>query len=256
MMAHFAHDLWGRGRGPAAALTPQGRILAGALLVAACMTAPAGSAAGTAFIAAVTLAWAVACGIPRRAAGSFALLGLAMFLPYFLLVPLLAMERPDAAAQAFPASAAGAPWDVFLHGMAGMFLAAATASSLGPSDLRRGLLALRVPGAVTAIVVQVLHQTGELLDETRRLAAACAVRGAAGRGKAATAVLAALPRVWLPRIIGRAERVAAAMELRGYAETDLRVFGAPPLGAADAAVVIALAAVLAIAAALRLGWIR
>lgn len=255
-MTGLTHNLWGCGRGPAAALAPQSRILAGALLMAACVTAPAGAAAGTAFIATVTIVWAVACGIPRRAAGSFALLGLAMFLPYFLLVPLLASERPDATGQAFAAGAAAAPWDVFLHGMAGMLLAAATVSSLGPGDLRRGLLALPVPRVLTAILVQIVHQTGELLGETRRLAAAYAVRGAAGRRKAGPAILAALPRIWLPRVIGRAERVAAAMELRGYAEADLRVFGTPPIGAADAAVIIVVIGVLAFAAGLRLGWIR
>lgn len=255
-MTDFAHNLWGCGRGPAAALAPQSRILAGTLLMAACVTAPAAGAAGTALIVAVTIAWAVACGIPRRAAGSFALLGLAMFLPYFLLVPLIANERPVAMTQSFPASAAAAPWDVFLHGMAGMFLAAATVSSLGPGDLRRGLVALPVPRILAALLVQIVHQTGELLGETRRLAAAYAVRSAAGRGRAGLAILAALPRVWLPRIIGRAERIAAAMELRGYAEADLRVFGTRPIGAADRAAIIVVLGVLALAAGLRLGWIR
>lgn len=237
------HDMWGCGRGPAVRLAPQSRILAGAILFAACMTAPAGTVPGIILVAATTLGWIAACGMPRRAARSFVFLGLAMFLPFFLLVPLLVKGR------------FAAPWDVFLHGMSGMLVTAATVTALSASDLRRGLLALPVPRVISAVLIQIVHQTAELLAETGRVAAAVAVRGGSGGGKAALRVLASLPRVWLPRIIDRADRVAAAMELRGYAETDLRVLGRAALEAADVAVIIVNLGVLALAAALRWRWI-
>lgn len=237
------HDMWGCGRGPAGRLAPQSRILAGAILFAACMAAPAGTVPGIILVVATTLGWIAACGMPRRTARSFAFLGLAMFLPFFLLVPLLVKGR------------FAAPWDVFLHGMSGMLVTAATVTALSASDLRRGLLALPVPRVISAVLIQIVHQTAELLAETERVAAAVAVRGGSGGGKAALRVLASLPRVWLPRIIDRADRVAAAMELRGYAETDLRVLGRAALEAADVAVIIVNLGVLALAAALRWRWI-
>jgi energy-coupling factor transporter transmembrane protein EcfT len=254
-MRTFWHDMWGCGRGPVVRLAPQTRILAAALLFAACLAAPAGTVPGILLVAATTLVWAAACGAPRRVLLSFTLLGLAMFLPYFLLVPLL-MER----ASSGPAGAGlirglAAPWDVFLHGLAGMLLAAATVTGLNLSDLRRGLLALPVPGVFAAVLIQIVHQTSELFSETRRVADAVAVRSAAGRSRAALRLLASLPRVWLPRMVGRADRVAAAMELRGYAEADLRVFGGTAARAADVATIVSAGGVLVLAAALRWRWI-
>ena len=241
--------LWGCGRGPVIRLAPQSRLLAGAIVLAACLTAPAGTLPGVAFIATVSAGWIAACRMPRAAVTSFTLLGLATLLPYFLLAPLLLGgpgTRPFMHALAVP-------WDVLVHGLSGMLVTAATMTTLSVSDLRAGLAALRVPHIVAAIVLQIVHQTAALAEETGRVAAAVAVRGASGRGAAALKVLAALPRVWLPRIIERADRVAAAMELRGFAESDLRRFDRTPAAAADLAVLAALAAALALAGALRWG---
>ena len=245
------HEIWGCGRGPAARLAPQSRIAAGAVLFAAGLTAPAGTVPGIVLTAAVTAGWIAACGMPGRALRSFAVLGLAMFLPYFLLAPLLVARASAASGATALARAFGAPWDVFLHGLAGMLLAAATVTVLSASDLRRGLLALPVPDVLSAVLIQIVHQTGELLAETKRVAAAVAVRGGSGGGRSAVRALASLPRVWLPRIISRADRVAEAMELRGYAESDLRILGRTALRAADAAVLIGAFAILALAAVLR-----
>jgi energy-coupling factor transporter transmembrane protein EcfT len=249
------HDIWGSGRGPAARLAPQSRILAGAIVFAACLTAPALSAPGVALIAATTAAWVAACGLPVRTARSFALLGLAMFLPYFLLLPLLVKGPSGTSPGTGWAGALAVPWDILLHGMAGVLVAGATISTLTGSDLRSGLLALPVPRVFTAILVQIIHQTSALLAETKRVAAAIAVRGATGSGRAALRALTSLPRVWLPRIVDRADRLAAAMEFRGYAEADLRVFGQRAVGAADAGVIALAVAVMALAAALRWRWL-
>jgi hypothetical protein len=45
------------------------------------------------------------------------------------------------------------------------------------------------------------------------------------------------------------------MELRGYAETDLRVFGRTAARAADVATIVVVLGVLALAAAFRWRWI-
>ncbi len=97
-----------------------------------------------------------------------------------------------------------------------MLVSAATATSLTVTDLGRGLGRLPVPRMVSSILVQIVQQTATLWDETRSVAAAMALRGASGAGLTTWRVLASLPRVWLPRVILRAERVSAAMEIRGY----------------------------------------
>jgi energy-coupling factor transporter transmembrane protein EcfT len=66
-------------------------------------------------------------------------------------------------------------------------------------------------------------------------------------------VLASLPRVWLPRLIDRAERVAAAMEIRGYVDVDLRLLGRERARVADFAASIAALAIAGLAAVLRWG---
>jgi energy-coupling factor transporter transmembrane protein EcfT len=176
-----------------------------------------------------------------------------MFLPYFLLVPILLKRATAAPPGTAWAKALAPPWDILLHGLAGVLVTVATVSTLTGSDLRSGLLALPLPRIVTAILVQIIHQTSVLLAETKRVAAAIAVRGASGRGRAALRALTSLPRVWFPRIMDRADRLGAAMEFRGYAEADLRIFGQRAAGAADAGVIALAAAVLALAAALRGG---
>ncbi len=249
------HDLWGSGRGPAVRTAPRSRILAGALLFAACLAAPAGRVPGLALVAAVAAGWTAACGLPRRALKSFAALGLAMFLPYFLLVPLIVPAVAAGKGPARLAAALAVPWDVVFHGMSGLFVAAATASSLSVSELRRGLLALPLPRVLTAVLIQIVHQTSTLAAETGRIAAAIAVRGGTRGASTAWRVAAGLPRVWLPRVIGRAERVACAMELRRYADADLRLFGSDRLGPLDAGIMVLALGVLVLAAGLRGGWL-
>jgi energy-coupling factor transporter transmembrane protein EcfT len=252
----FRFDLWGCGRGPVAGLAPPARILAGAALFAACLTAPAGTASGMVLSGASAAGWAAVCGLPGRVARSFLLLGLTMFLPYFLLAPLLVHGPWPPASWAAAARALAGPWDVFWHGLACLLVAAATVATLSQTDLGRGLAALPMPRVMSSVIIQVVRQSSELAAETGRVAGALAVRGGSGGAKTACRMLASLPRVWLPRIIGRADRVAAAMELRGYAETDLRVWGRARIGAADAAAVVAASALWCLAAALRWGAIR
>ncbi|MCX6569892.1 MAG: energy-coupling factor transporter transmembrane component T [Candidatus Aminicenantes bacterium] len=246
------HEIWGSGRGPAARLAPQTRILAGAAFFAACLMSPALSAPGTVFITATTAVWIYASGLPGRALRSSALLGLAMFLPYFLLVPLMVKGPSVTGPGTGWAGALAVPWGILLHGLAGLLIATATIATLTASDLRGGLLALPFPRVLAAILVQIVHQTFVLLSETNRVAAAMAVRGGSGRWRAAVRMLSSLPRVWLPRILGRADRVAAAMEIRGFAEADLRIFGQRVIRAPDAVVIVLAGAVLAVAATLRL----
>jgi len=245
------HEVWGCGRGPAARLAPQTRILAGAVLFAACLMSPALSVPGTVLISATTAAWVGVSGMPGRNLRFFALLGLAMFLPYLLLVPLIVKGPSVMSSGADWVEALAVPWGILLHGLAGLLIATATVSILTVSDLRGGLLALPLPRIFTAILVQIVHQTFVLLSETKRVSEAVAVRGGSGTWRAVVRMLTSLPRVWLPRIIGRADRVAAAMDLRGYTEADLRIFGQKEAGALDVGAMALAGVALAVAAILR-----
>ncbi len=236
------HDVWGCAHGPVSRLAPQTRIVVGAALFAACMVAPAGSRAGLVLLAAAALGWLAACRTPLRIVWSAVLLGLAGFLPYFLLVPVLAGETSSGTW----AEAVRVPSAVVARGMAGMLVSIATVTALSASDLREGLLRLPIPTMVSAILLQVVHQTAALGYETRRIASAMAVRGASGKGVAALRVLVSLPQVWLPRVLIRAERVACAMDVRGYCEQDMPSFGAAGFSARDVLALAAGAAALAL----------
>jgi energy-coupling factor transporter transmembrane protein EcfT len=198
------HDLWGCGRGPANALAPQVRIASGAGVFTACMVAPT-TLAGAVLAATFACGWLWACSPPAKVVGAALLAGLTALLPYSILMILSAQPW---------ASAAG----MLVRGMSGLFVSISTVSAVSIGDLRDGLVRLPVPGAVSAILVQTVHQTATLAYETKRVAAAMSVRAASAGRFTLWRLLASLPQVWLPRIVGRADRVAAAMEVRGFCE--------------------------------------
>ena len=218
-MRPFWHEVWGSARGPVTRLAPETRIAGGAAVFGACLIAPAATKSGVMVIFAALLSWLLACRPPKKTVGAFLLLGLLLFLPYLLVTPLI--EAP-------PSSRAGAGgyglsvvWSLLAHGLSAMLVSMATVTCLSASDLREGLGRLPIPRVVSSILLQIVHQTGTLIYETRRIASAMAVRGASGGGLTAWRILWSLPRVWLPKVILRAERVAQAMELRGYSGVDL-----------------------------------
>lgn len=251
-MEHALDELLGCARGPVMRLAPQTRIATGSILFASCLVAPTGSLPGILLILLASLGWGSACHPPWRVARPLLLLGLAGLLPYFLLVPLIWTREPGVPWD----QAVMAPWGVFLRGVAGLIVSASTAMTLTPSALRQGLLALPLPYAVSLIVLQVIQQSTELLRESRRVAAAIAVRGASAHWRTALVVLASLPAVWLRRLVGRAESQARSMELRGYCEVDLRLLGGTAMDWRDGLAMVTALALVGSAAALRWGGSR
>lgn len=191
----------------------------GGTLLAACVTAPARTVTGSLVALAVAGAWLTACRPPGRIIRRTTALGLTLLVPYVLLAPLMAVDGPagETRWQVLLVS-----WNVPLRGMTGMLVSMATATSLDASEVRQALERLKVPHEVSAILLQMMHQTASLSRESGRVAAAMAmvVRGASsgGVGVAAWRVFSSLPQVWLPRVIERAERVAAVMEVRGLCD--------------------------------------
>jgi len=228
-MKNAWHEVWGSGSGRAKCLAPQSRIACGTIFLATAVTVPVDHLAGVLFLIAIVTAWILACRPPGRVFRMFFLLGLVFFLPYFLLVPLIRLEHGTLGWDAAFLTA----WKVAVRGQAGLLITTTTAAAMSLGDLRQGLLSLPLPRLVRLIVFQILHQTAELYYETRRIADTIAVRGAAGRVKTGWKLLASLPTVWLPRVMGRAERIAAAMEIRGYGGDVGDEAGRHPLTIAD-----------------------
>jgi energy-coupling factor transporter transmembrane protein EcfT len=196
-------ELPGSARGPILGLAPPTRLLLGLAGIALVLTSDPLRPAGAAVLA-LTVAGLLAAGrLPARALRRVLVLGAALLLPLALLTPLVA-------------GGVEVPVRIAVRGLAVMLVSAVTLGSLGGADLPAALAGLRAPPLVVAIVVQIVHQAGTLVHESRRLAGAMAVRGATGGGRAALRVVTSLPTVWLPRVVDRAERVAAAMELRGF----------------------------------------
>jgi cobalt/nickel transport system permease protein len=213
------------------------------------MVAPASTKAGATLIAVEVLLWLVACQPPWRVIRSTTVLGLSLFLPYFLLLPCMGNGLDPRHWSTELSVVAG----LFVRGMAGIFISVAAVSTLTASDLREGLARLPIPGVVSAILLQIIQQSAALGYETRRVAAAMSIRGASGGGRAAWRVLSCLPQVWLPRVIVRAERVAAAMEVRGYCEPDIAATDHTASGWADRLALVLLLAAIALALFLRYG---
>jgi len=214
------------------------------------MTSPADTAMGSLLIAVIATVWLMACRPPARVVRLALSLGCVLFLPYFLLTPLLPDAPQTLTGDWLPALAV--PWSVFIRGISGMLVSISTVTVLSGSDFYEAMTRLPVPHLISAILLQIVHQTGTLYYETKRIAAAMAVRGAARGGVAAWRVLSSLPRVWLPRVIERAERVSWAMELRGYSESGMRQFRQTRTRDTDCAVLIMTGCVFALAAALRI----
>lgn len=233
------HDVWGCARGPIRKLAPEVRLLAGSAVFGGCMVSSAATASGVGCAGGIAATWLLACRPPGRVLGATLLLGLALLLPYFLLLPLIPGSSGAVADRWFEALMV--PWTILMRGLCGMLVCVATVTTLTASDLREALLRLPVPTLVSVILLQIVHQTATLFYETRRVAAAMAVRGASAGGRTAWRVLFSLPQVWLPRVILRAERVGAAMELRGYCEVTPRFQQRTPLRVRD---VVALGAAL------------
>ncbi|MBN1884412.1 MAG: hypothetical protein JW876_02665 [Candidatus Krumholzibacteriota bacterium] len=247
-------DVPGSGRGLLRGLAPRVRLVAGAAVFAACIVSSPHEPAGLAAICLSAGGWLLFARPPARIAGRFLLLALAMFGPLFLLGPWTFEPAGGRFTDRLTVEALRAPWGILARGTASMLVAAATLASLGPAELHDGLLGLPIPRFVAALLVQIVHQAGLLGAESGRIVRAMGVRGGRSDRRAAFAVARAFPAVWLPRIADKTERVAAAMDVRGYAVAT--VSGAAPAGAWDAVAILGSLLWLGLAVAVRAGVIK
>lgn len=179
------------------------------------------------------------------------LLGTVALLPYFALAALLpgGVGLVDGQLHAGVVVAS-----LLVRALGGLAVSLSTIATLTPGELRQALAPL--PPALSAILLQIVHQTAFLAYETHRIASAMSVRAASTGVRTACKLVASLPQVWLPRIVQRADRVSFAMELRGYCDFDHRRSPRPRLRRADWFAVLATTAALALSIGARLGSLR
>lgn len=249
-MQTFWYHLWGSGCGLIKRIAPQTRLFCGLVLFTSSMMTPVSSRLGILTVTLIVLFWIAVCRPPWGIVRIFSQLGLAMFLPYFLLVPLFS-GKGTMNAEGW-VNAISITGSVIFRGMAGLYITTTTVTAITMSDLRQGLLSLPVPNVVSAIVLQIVHQTTELVCETRRMVAAIVVRGATGGWITSLRVLIALPRVWIPRVIFRADRVAAAMEVRGFSDKAIQDFDRTTMTLRDGVTILLMILIFILASLLRI----
>lgn len=174
---------------------------------------PLNDPGGVALLFCVLLGWTAVCGIPLRRLCSVICFSFCLFLPLLLLAPITRFQTETGAwSDAFRV-----PLVIGLRGVSCIVVCAAAMATLELSELGQGLAGLPLPRTLVALIVQIAHQAALLADESVRMAAALRLRGVSSSGLAIRLrCLFALPVLWLMRLLMRAERVGAAMEVRGF----------------------------------------
>jgi energy-coupling factor transporter transmembrane protein EcfT len=228
---------FGSGRGPLASAAPAVRLLTGFLILLAVLLVPGAPVTGAAMLALTVATILVLTGLPPRNLTRVLALGLLFYAPLLFLLALPtflpAMRGLLEAALAGPEQARAATatlrhdptvhrmaW-MLLKGVASLTVTLAAVSTLDAVTVRHAVAALPLPLNARLILIQIIQQTGMLLDETARVRDAVTLRSGSRAARGGLTLASAVPVVWLTRVAGRADRVAAAMEARGYLRAPL-----------------------------------
>jgi energy-coupling factor transporter transmembrane protein EcfT len=168
--------------------------------------------------------------------GTILLFGLSLFLPAFLFAPWIEGEVVAfelAGTITVTTDGLVIPARIVVRGLVCMFVGAGLVASTDVTSLALGMTRIPlIPRIVIVMSVQTLRWSEVLIEESRGITRAIILRGGSGFG-GGWELVRSLPLVWLPRVILRAERVTAAMEMRGYGgelpERDLSRMGASDL---------------------------
>ncbi len=215
MVARGSVFLWSNAEPGSYFLSPFSRLTAGAFLLASIIWCSSESPASIAAVGAVFVVWIGLSRVSWRRFGSLLTYSLAVFTPLLLLAPWMDAGT-GTQGPVLPETAGTLVW-IILRATAGVLVVGATLSTVTRSQLCDFIERLPLPRLVRLILVQIVHQTDTLLRETRRLTAAFQLRQGRGSWRRSVSLIGALTSVWLPRILFKADRVASAMELRGYA---------------------------------------
>jgi len=205
----------------------------------------------------LTALWIAGTGLPPRNAARALGLGLLFYTPLIALLalpligslPLDLIRSGDLSGALGGSEAARAilggaymkrvGW-IIVKGLCTLLVSVATVSTIAAADLYPAVGGLPLPATARLILIQIVQQTGMLLNETGRIRAAVALRGGGRTAPGAGALMRSLPGTWLARVAGRAERVAMAMDVRGYVSAPLPAVTRPShWRAADGAALLA-----------------
>jgi len=242
-------DFWGSGNGHLRRMIPSARIICGVVIFASCLVLPVYKPLGFYIICGTTITWAFLCGIPWKNITGLLLYAFLLFLPLFLLTPWIE-RHPSSGYNWYDATKV--PMEIGIRGTACIFICASTIAILDLSEFNTGLSLLPIPLTITSLVIQIVHQTAMLANESRRISSALRIRGVPSGYIARLRFLSALPTIWLLRIMNRAERIAAAMELRGF-EITARTSN-EPISVLDIFVVAA--AILLLGTSITIRWLN
>ncbi len=209
-------EFWGSGSRRMQSLTPSARVACGLIVFISCLFAPLHQPLGMALVCGAVVGWVWLCGVPRKNLVGLLLYAGILFLPLFLLTPWV---PPPHTASSHWFGAVRVPLEIGIRGTGCIFICAATIATLDFAELGTALGGLPVPRTMAILIMQIVHQTAMLTNETGRISSALRIRGLPSRLTMRLRVLGAFPAIWVLRIMNRAERVAVAMDLRGFEVT-------------------------------------
>jgi cobalt/nickel transport system permease protein len=233
--AHPA-DWFGRGRGVLRNPAPVTRLLAWILVTVACLLLRPSIWYELLVALGLLSIWLGATRPPRS--GVFKLLGLGLifFVPVFVLLPWTGRSEEYTqlwGVLSVRSDAWVAPFNVLARGILCLLLGYGLIVSVEKSEFQQALVRLPLPRVVVVMVHQILRWLGPLVEESTSIGRAVALRGGSRGFKTGLRLTSALPAAWLPRVLSRAERVSAAMQVRDY-RGELMDPGPWRPGAADA----------------------
>lgn len=226
---------------PAARIAPGMRLGILGCLAAALLVAETTTLRGSLVALLILLAWLPSCRPGWKLVGIALLAFLGLFLSVLAALTLAAWMGEG---RIQPILA----WGLALKGASLGALAGAILGTFRLGSLLGTFGGLPIP--LASLLGQLVQQTFNLVDESRRMVQAMALR--AFGTHLPLVLLGTLPQVWLPRVAHRAERVSEAMELRGLPRyRGSRV--APRLGRLDFLALAAAALLLLLSLHLRWG---
>ncbi len=206
-------EAWGSAEGRAKKHGPATRLATGAMLFASVLANDPATTSGLALTLVTVTGWYLAVRPPKLLIGPLLMFALTVFLPFFFLTPWVQPHSDINLLIPMPWAVASR---IALKGTAALLISAWTASTLEMHELERAMARLRFPRALAELLMQIIHQAHAMSEETRAISQSIRVRGATMGFRSLMALAAALPQVWLPRVLYRTDRIGDAMELRGY----------------------------------------
>ena len=168
---------------------------------------------------ALLLAWLMVSKPPRSGIFKLLALGLIFFVPVFILLPFTGRSEEWIdlwGILTVRSDAWVAPFNVLVRGLFCLLLGYGLIVSVDKSEFQQALVRLPLPRVIVVMVHQILRWLGPLVEESTSIGRAIALRGGTRGFKTGLRLTKALPSAWLPRVLARADRVSAAMQVRDY----------------------------------------